>query len=215
MRNEFNSKIEKIIALSKGLPYFTFDAFSTIEKNKTYLKILLSRYEKNNKLIRLKKGIYVNKEYFDQIQKNNTFNFYSEFLSNILYQPSYLSLDYVLYQHNLLTELPVNFTSISKNKTAVFSNKIGNFIYHKVKNELFCGFKIIKNGDFIISKASKAKALFDFLYLRKNILINKKAVEELRLNLGDFNKGDLREFKKYLKIEKSKKMKEISGYLFK
>ncbi|MDI6883246.1 MAG: hypothetical protein QMC93_02105 [Patescibacteria group bacterium] len=215
MRNSSNSKIKKIILLAEKLPYFNFADLSPIEKDKTYLKILFSRYEKRGKLIRLKKGFYTTKEYVDKIQKENTFSFYLEFLANILREPSYLSLDYILYQHELLTEIPVNFTSVTSNKTSRFSNKFGNFFYHKVKAKLFSGFEIIKEGDFTLKRATKAKALFDFLYLRKNFLVDKSSIKELRLNLTNFTKSDLKEFEKYLRLEGSKKMKEIYNYLFK
>lgn len=188
------------------MPYFTLDDLSSVEKNKNYLKTLFSRYEKSGELVRLKKGVYVTKRY---LLSHNGIEHYHEFLANILYQPSYLSLDYVLYQHNLITELPKNFTSMTKNKTAHFSNKLGNFFYHKIKDELFCGFGILKEGDFTILKATKAKALFDFLYLRKNLLAGEKAIEELRLNLGELTGKDLKEFKEYLKLENSKKMNQI------
>jgi predicted transcriptional regulator of viral defense system len=215
MRNNDSSKIRKIISLAEKLPYFNFADLIPIETNKTYLKILFSRYEKKERLVRLKKGFYTTKEYVDQSQKSNIFSSYLEFLANILYQPSYLSLDYILYKHNLLTEMPVNFTSMTLKKTNKFSNKFGNFFYHKIKENLFFGFEIIKEGDFTILKATKAKALFDFLYLRKNSLINKKTVEELRLNLDNFDKLDLKEFKKYSQLEGSKKMKEIFNWLWK
>lgn len=212
MRNEFSSKIKKIISLIEKLPYFGLDNLTGVEGNKTYLKILFSRYEKAGKLIRLKKGLYVAKECIDDIQKKGIFSFYTEFISSILYQPSYLSMEYVLYKHNLLTEVPNNFTCISTNKTMHFHNKFGNFFYHKVKDNLFCGFEIIKKNNFIVYEATKAKALFDHLYLRKNHLIGKKAFEELRLNMENFNKRDKKELKKYFKTEGSKRMKEISGY---
>jgi len=211
MRNE--TKIEKILQLIKKLPYFDLNILSSVETSETYLKILFSRYEKKNKVIRLKKGMYVTKEYFDEIEKKSLLSFYSEFLANILYQPSYLSLDYVLYQHNLLTEIPKNFTSITINKTASFSNALGNFFYHKIKNDLFCGFLILKEGNFTIFKATKAKALFDFLYLRKKEIIDKKSIEELRLNFENFSKKELKEFEKYVKLEGSKKMREIYGII--
>jgi len=211
MRN--GTKIERIFALIKKLPYFDLNTLSSIEPNKTYLKILLSRYEKKDRVIRLKRGMYVIKDYLDEIEKKNLFSFYSEFLANILYQPSYLSLDYVLYEHNLLTEVPKNFTSVTINKTASFSNALGNFFYHKIKNNLFCGFLILKEGDFTVFKAKKAKALFDFLYLRKNEIIDKESIEELRLNFGNLSKNELKEFGKYVKLEGSKKMKEIYGII--
>ncbi len=215
MRNTNVPKINKIISLVENLPYFNFSDIVPVEKNKTYLKVLFSRYEKKEKLFRLKKGFYTTKEYVDQSQKSNIFSSYLEFLANILYQPSYLSLDYILYRYNLITEMPVNFTSITIKKTAKFSNKFGNFFYHKIKDSLFLGFQIIKEADFTLFKATKAKALFDFLYLRKNSLIDKRAVEELRLNLNNFNKSDLKEFEKYFQLEGSKKMEEIFNLLWK
>ncbi|MBU3925368.1 hypothetical protein KKB43_03020 [Patescibacteria group bacterium] len=212
MRNNTNSKIKEIFSLVKSLPYFGFDNLAGIEKNRVYLKILFYRYKKAGKLIGLKKGVYVSREYIDKIEKSGTVGFYAEFIANILYIPSYLSLEYVLYEHNILTEIPVNITSISKNKTARFSNEFGNFLYHKIKSDLFTGFTIVKKGDFIIFKATKAKALFDFLYFRKNLIMDRKAFLELRLNLENLNKKDLSELKKYINIEGSKKMKEILSY---
>jgi hypothetical protein len=49
MRNNDGSKIRKIISLAEKLPYFSFADLIPIETNKTYLKILFSRYEKKEK----------------------------------------------------------------------------------------------------------------------------------------------------------------------
>lgn len=214
MRNDIKTKIGRIIALIEKLPYFTLDDLLSIEKNKNYLKILLSRQEKAEKIIRLKKGIYVTVRYHLSHLNRSEADFYHEFLANILYRPSYLSLDYILYENNLLTEIPKNFTSITKNKTAKFSNKFGNFYYHKIKDELFSGFELVKKDDFTIFRARKAKALFDFLYFRKNIITDKKSAEELRLNLREFHLKDKKELRDYINKEGSKKMKEIYHYLF-
>ncbi len=214
MRNSYEPKIKKIISLAERLPYFKLDNLAGIESDKNYLKILFSRYKKTGKLISLRKGVYVIKEYVDNIQKSDKFSFYPEFIGGILYEPSYLSLDYMLYEYNILTEIPGNFTLITKKKTARFSNKFGNFFYHKIKENLFCGFEILRKGDFSIYKATKAKALFDFLYLRRNLIINKASAEELRLNLDVFGASDKKELMGYIKIEGSKKMEEIYKYLF-
>jgi predicted transcriptional regulator of viral defense system len=212
MRNDIKTKIGKIIALVETLPYFTLDDLLSVEKNKNYLKVLFSRQEKSGKIIRLKKGIYVTERYFLKHLSFAEKDFYYEFLANFFSKPSYLSLDYILYQHNLLTEIPVNFTSITKNKTAHFSNKFGNFFYHKIKDKLFCGFELVKKGSFTILRASKSKALFDFLYLRKNLLVNKETFDELRINLENLTKKELNELEKYIKLEASKKMKEIFNF---
>ena len=200
------------MSLAEQLPCFSLADLATIEKDKHYLKILFSRYAKAGKVIRLKKGFYVTKEYFDKMEKTGQVSFYLEFIAHILYQPSYLSLDYVLYEHNILTEIPRNFTLITKNKTTHLVNQFGNFFYHKIQDKLFDGFEVNKKNNLTTAKATKAKSLFDFLYLRKNILNNKKAVAELRLNFDNFKKKDWQELKKYLKVENSKKMKQIFTY---
>ena len=86
-------------------------------------------------------------------------------------------------------------------------------IYHKIKDKLFIGFKTEKIDNFFILKATKAKALFDFLYLRKNLITDKTYIKELRLNLENFNKKDKLELNKYIEIEGSKKMKNIYNLL--
>ncbi|GAH25189.1 unnamed protein product [marine sediment metagenome] len=113
-----------------------------------------------------------------------------------------------------MTEVPVNFTLITANKTAKFTNKVGNFFYHKIKARLFIGFKILEKDGFFTYEATKAKALFDSLYLRKNLLVDKRNVEELRLNVGNLNEKDKEELEKYVELESSKKMKGILNWLF-
>lgn len=71
MRNNKEPKIRAIIAKVKLLPYFSLDDISPMEKDKTYLKILCSRYAKTGKLLRLKKGLYASSEYIEQLERNN------------------------------------------------------------------------------------------------------------------------------------------------
>ena len=214
MRNNSETKIKQIMTLTQKLPCFVLPDLVGIENDKNYLRVLFYRYKKIGKLITLKKGLYTTKEYVDNIAKSNRLSFYSEFVGMILQEPSYLSLDYVLYDYNILTEVPENFTLISKKKTAHFSNQFGNFFYHTLKPSLFYGFKTVKKGDFTIYKATKAKALFDFLYLRKYSVPNKEAATELRLNLNTFNRTDKKELDSYVKNEGSERMVTIMGYLF-
>lgn len=210
MRN--NGKSKELMDLISSLPYFRMVDLFSIIKNRSYVAITVSRYAKRGEILRLKKGVYVAKTYLNELEKKGLIGDYNEFLANTLYKPSYLSLEYVLSENNIITELPKNITSVSLNKTAGFSNKINNFFYHKIRKELFTGFKTIKKDNFIILKATKAKALFDFLYLRRNLLVDKKAFLEARLNLDDLSLEDLKEFKKYIKLEGSKKMERILSY---
>ena len=103
-----NPKIRYIFKKVGALPYFTIDDLASIETDRNYLKILLSRYKINGKLLRLKKGVYVSSDYLAKIP-DNLKNSYNEFVASLLRAPSYLSLDYVLHQHGILTEAPVKW----------------------------------------------------------------------------------------------------------
>lgn len=205
---------DKFLSVIESLPYFDVGSARKLVPGETYLRIMLSRYSKSGRVFRLKKGIYVSRAYVDGVQKKGVYTSYLEFLASAIYESSYLSLEYVLHKCNALTEAVVNFTSVSTQKTARFSNAFGNLIYHNIKKELFVGFNISERDGFPIFEATKAKALFDYLYFRKNLLTDKGAVKELRINTAIFDKSDREEFKKYVRMEKSARLKSIGGFLF-
>ena len=199
----------------KNMPFFSIENLPVIYKNKEYLKILLSRMRARNKLIRLKRGIYVSREYIDGLKAKGGISDYLEFIAGKLYEPSYLSAEYVLSEYGVLSEAVFGYVLVSTNKTNRIKNDIGGvlFSYHNIKPELFTGYRIIKKGEFMIFKAGLAKALFDFLYFRKNFLINKETARALRLNWDNIKKKDLKELKKYISKARNKKMLDIYNWL--
>lgn len=215
MRNGGNTKISKILQVAKGLPVFTLDDLASIETNKAYLRILLSRHVKVGTVVRLKKGLYVTKEYLNGVEKAGRLSVYAEFLAGILYEPSYLSLEYVLYQHSVITESPVTVTAVSRKKTATFRTSFGAYAYHSIAPALFTGFTTKRDGEYLISRASLAKALFDFLYFRKMLLASAEEIKELRLNLDGVSKSDKKELARYIALEGSARMKNIYHILWK
>jgi hypothetical protein len=54
--------------------------------------------------------------------------------------------------------------------------------------------------------------LFDFLYLRKNIISDESFLSSLRLNKVQIGEDAFQELKKYVEIEASKKMKKIAEF---
>jgi predicted transcriptional regulator of viral defense system len=212
MRNadEMSKRILKLVA---ALPSFATADLAPIGEKPSYLNIILSRHAKRGAVLRLRRDLYVAKSFVDNVERKGIFSDYVEFTANNLYPPSYLSLDYVLHEHNMLTDIPRNMTSVGLRKTDQFSNELGNFIYHKIKDDLFTGFTTVKKGNFLILKATKVKALFDFLYFRKRVLVDKGAVDELRLNLDEFTEADFDDLEKYVSIERSPRIKEIVNWL--
>ena len=159
--------------------------------------------------------MYVGRDYLDRVEKAGRMRVYAEFVAGILYKPSYLSLEYVLHQHGMITELPATVTIVTRKKTTTFKTPFGVYQYHSIKPLLFTGFLSKRDGDYLIFRASLAKALFDFLYFRKNYLTNKEAVSELRLNLEILSKEDKKELARYVDLEGTPQMKNILIMLFK
>jgi len=203
----------RILKAIEELPYFRITDLVSINKNKEYLKTFLYRLKNRGKIKALKKGFYVSEEYLNKIEKSGVVNDYYEFLGNILYQPSYLSGEYVLQKYSILSETVNAFTLVSRKKTNRFLNDFGIFKYYHIKEDLFFGFESENKSGFIIAEATLAKALFDFLYFRKNILNSLDEIRALRLNLENMTNADWKEFKKYIKLEKSKKMLAIFNWL--
>jgi len=207
------SKADSIRDAIKKLPFFKIENLLAIDENKNNLRILLSRMKHRGEITTIKRGMYAHSDYLNEVKISRKKKDYDEFIACLAYQPSYLSLEYVLGENGILSESVFNFTLATTAKTYKLTGKFGNFYYYHLKDELFNGYSVIKKHGYLIYKASVAKALFDFLYLRKNILSSHDTVKELRLNLGGLSKKDKDELKKYIKIEGSKKMLKIYNYL--
>ena len=207
------SKSDLVRKAIKELPFFRIENLIAIDENKNNLRILLSRMKHKGEIVTIKRGIYIHSDYLTKIKISRKKKDYDEFIACMAYQPSYLSLEYILAENGILSESVFNFTLATTAKTYKLANKFGNFHYYHLKDELFNGYSVIKKHGYLIYKASVAKALFDFLYLRKNILLNCDMIKELRLNLNGLNNKDKNELKKYVKTEGSKKMFKIFNCL--
>jgi len=77
-------------------------------------------------ITRAKKGIYV----FGQRYARRPFS--REILANMIYGPSYVSLDYALHYHGLIPERVEAVTSVSTGRNRRFNTPVGLFIYRMV-----------------------------------------------------------------------------------
>lgn len=128
------------------------------------------------------------------------------FIANLLYEPSYLSLEYALNYYSLIPEAVFWRTNITSRITKKLLTPIGNFSYRKVKNNLLFGYKLVENKEITFKIAEPEKAILDFLYLRKD-LATKDDFKELRVNKDIFNEVvNIQKLNKYLKIFDSKKL---------
>src|SRR3989338_4480906 len=171
---------EKTINKLESLQFFTKSALLAFAPAKTEaLNQNIKRWTRNGLILRLKNGLYVTKTYMDRSMHDVA---YLELVANKLVIPSYLSLEYVLQKHNLLTEATFAFTSVALKSTRRFVNNLGSFYYHSVKADLFFGFETKHYGKNVIFEATPAKALFDYLYLHAPNLESEREIDELRIN---------------------------------
>lgn len=189
----------------EALPYFNKPAAGILidKKGKNLDKKIMQLVEKNY-LLRLKKGLYVSSVFVDKTNQR----LYLEFLANIMRFPSYLSLEYALSEYGLIPEGIMGLTSVTVKSGRIFANPLGTFIYKSLKPEFFFGFK---TKDFFgqkINMATPAKAIFDFLYLRRMENLKTDLVQT-RINWDNLTKKDWEELRRLVKKSASAKMERI------
>jgi len=168
---------------------------------------MLSRWVKMGHIIRLKKGVYMTRRFFELHQSHASF---SPAVSSIILPQSYISLEYVLQRAGVLTEVTYAITAITLKNTKEIKNTLGRFTYRHIKSPLYTGFNQEIFFGVIFNQASVAKALFDYFYLRplpRSLRTQKiNLAEELRLNLGELSEDVRKEFEHYIEICASPKM---------
>lgn len=207
-----NSQIDPEILLETK-PYLTKQEVSLLlQKNGKNLDKKISQLIKKGYLLPLKKGLYTTKAYMEkQIPLSR------EYLANVQYYPSYLSLEYVLQREGLIPETVYAYTSITLKPTQTFNNSLGSFIYRTIKNNLYMGYQSVRyNQNYRIKIASKAKALFDLLYLQplpSTARGKRQVIADLRINWQAVEVDDLAEFQTYVDMSSSPKMQQVASQI--
>lgn len=77
-------------------------------------------------VLRVKKGLYV----FGERYRRRPYS--KELLANLIYGPSYVSLDYALAYHGLIPERVEALTSVTPNRSRRFVTPVGLFVYRQI-----------------------------------------------------------------------------------
>jgi hypothetical protein len=107
-------------------------------------------------IIRVKKGLYIFREEFQKRPYS------PEILANLMYGPSYVSLEYALQYYGLIPERVEAVTSVTTGRSRRFSSPVGLFIYRRIPLSAFrIGMDRIEIGEgraFLIAVPEKALA---------------------------------------------------------
>jgi len=130
-------------------------------------------------IIRVKKGLYV----FGDRYRRHPYS--KELLANLIYGPSYVSLDYALAYHGLIPERVEALTSVTPSRSRRFATPVGQFIYRQIPSRAYeAGMARVEgehNQAFLI--ASPEKALADKIVSVRGAAI--VSVAEMRLFLEE------------------------------
>lgn len=157
----------------------------TLLRDYRFPKDKIAAMEKQQQLIRIKKGLFV------VAQQEGTSPISRELIANHLYGPSYVSLESALSYHNLIPERVYRVRSVTMKRFKMYDTPLGVFEYLTVSPEYFSiGIQqqvTQDNTAFLI--ASPEKALCDLIVLSSGLrLQSSKAVkiyleENLRIDL--------------------------------
>lgn len=205
---------KSILPSLESFPYFTIEAVRQLLGDESVatgtIQTALYRWMKAGHVYQLKKGVYMTRRFFELHRADTDF---SPAVSAILIPQSYVSLEFILQKHAILTEITYPTSAVTLKHTRVIENKLGTFTFHNIKENLYTGFVISDYLGISFSQATSAKALFDYLYLRswkgKNQLSSYNLVEDLRLNLEDLATEEQNEFVGFVETSKSRKMDQI------
>lgn len=103
------------------------------------------------------------------------------FISNHIYQPSYISLETAMSYYGFIPEGVFKVTAVSTLKTNGFHTLIGDFGYQNIKPSLYFGYQMVRFGNFYFKMAEPEKTMLDFLYLHPE-MTDESHFYELRLN---------------------------------
>lgn len=174
------------------------------------LKALLKDYKRPNDKIHellskkiilpLKKGLYITGE---SIGSNHA---PKELIANILYGPSYVSLDYALAYHGIIPESVMQISSLSIKPSKIIRNSLGEFSYTHIPLPYYSyGIKQIKASAFhnyLI--AQPEKALCDKIICTSGIQLRSKQdvfallLEDWRIDESDLKQMDLKQIETWL-----------------
>lgn len=165
---------------------FVMESLSAYKNPRVKLNYLL----KIKALVRIKKGIYIFGEKFARQPYS------SEVLANMIYGPSYISLEWACQYYRLIPEKVTTVTSVTTKRSKQFQTPIGLFTYDHLPSIVFpIGVTLVKFSEKQQALiATKEKALADLLVLRRGCFSSKAHFEKTLFEDLRVEEADLKSF---------------------
>lgn len=172
-------------------PYIDAQALLTLFAGYRKPRERILRMVKRGELIRLKNGFYL---IADRIRSDHDTLIPYEQVANLLYGPSYVSLEWALSFYGMIPERVHTITSMSLGRKKEFETQVGQFVYYPLSARRYAVGITQKEsanslGSFLI--ATPEKALADFVFIsckglkREELLI--ELIESKRIDRQSVN----------------------------
>jgi predicted transcriptional regulator of viral defense system len=212
----FCSKNNYIYTMNNTLSTFGIVPVNTAVIASLYpnMKGLNQKYrwlEKNEEIIRLKKGLYV----VNPKITGKTLS--TELIANHIYTPSYVSMSSALRYYGLIPESVYTIQSMTIKHSRTFETPIGRFEYTYLSRNVFpVGLRIIKKDNYAFIMATPEKALCDLIANSPNVNLRyQKDAEnyleaDIRMDMDAFEQMNPEIFEEYIKVgKKSESIKTV------
>ena len=186
--------MDEIVRIRRTIEYDVFDYPALTEALSGYRKPRdkITKLLASGTVVRIKKGLYCFGEDFRKEPISR------EYLANLIYGPSYVSLDYALSYHGLIPEQVNVVTSVTTRRSHDFNTPLGTFSYRMVTdNRYTVGAVLEQSGKVSFLIATSEKALIDKVWTDKRFHgvsisdYNSYLAEDLRIDLEAFANLDI------------------------
>lgn len=196
-------KFEAFLKAFSTLPVIESVNVRHVFSNNKTMGVQLTRWVKQQRLIRLKRGVYL----FSELYRKG--NIFEPYIASALKRPSYLSLEKALEYSDWIPEGVGIYTCITSKRPDRFRNPLGVFDYKHLRTSLFWGYKAVTLNGQTALIALPEKALLDLIYFTPGS-VSVDYLEGLRLqNLNTMKLGRLMKFARRFQKPKMAKAAQI------
>ncbi len=172
----------------------------------------ITRLINDGVITRVKKGLYI----FGPNYRKEPYS--REVLANLIFGPSYISLEYALSYYGMIPEKVTTLTSVCTGRSRQFDTSVGRFNYRQIPLGVYpIGIEQIApntNRSFLI--AAPEKALCDFVQSQRGLsLFSIMAMigyltDNLRIDETDLGKMDVDSIRQIAKMYNSRRIEILS-----
>jgi len=191
---------------------FDYQTLTDALKELSFPRDKITDLIKKGIIIRIKKGLYI----FSDRYRRHPFS--RELLANLIYGPSYVSLEYALSYYGYIPEKAEALTSVTIGRSRKFLTPVGLFIYRQIP---ICAYqigmtRIEGDNDQAYMIASPEKALADKIISERGIHLSSQKeihqflIEDLRIDISIIQSLSFERIEEYAELYSSRKLRYLS-----